>query len=266
MEDSYMTILRAVDYEPSREVVYSLRGYSVDMMEQYEYFENELPMLKGIWTGRSKLVTQPSDPVQSFVTNISASSFLPDKLSVFTNNGVIAKANFSPAAAFDGMAETSWCENIKGDGVGQYIDFSLTKRTWGLSINNGFTRLPVKDWLFNSNNGEIPFDKKVRDDSKGFKDYYSQNNRIKRLSITDSAGSILYSIQLEDQRDPQTFPGICLSPGTYRLVIEEVYQGTKWQDTCLGELTFLASDSNHQMSLIAADLFYMDALRGIPYK
>jgi len=265
-ENRDITVLKAARYEPSRDLVFSLRGYSMDMMEQYEYFENELPMLKKMWTGKSVLVSQPSYAVQNFVTDITASSFLPDKLSVFTKDGVISKASFSPASAFDGLTETSWCENVGGDGIGEYIELSLTGKVWGFSISNGFTRLPVKDWLFNSRNGETPFDKGVRDDSKGFKDYFTQNNRIRKLSITDRAGNILYTIELDDQRDSQTFTDISLSPGTYRLVIEEVYRGTKWQDTCLGEVTFLESDSNQQMSLITEDSFYLDALKGISYK
>ena len=212
------------------------------------------------------MVTQTSNAVQSFVTDITASSFLPDRLPVFTNNGVIAKANFSPTAAFDGLTETSWCENVEGDGIGEYIEFSLTKDVWGFSINNGFTRLPVKDWLFDINWGEIPFEESVRDDSNGIKDYFIQNNRIKKLSVTDLDGDILYTLELEDQRDSQTFPGVNLPQGTYRLVIEEVYRGTKWQDTCLGEITFLESDINQEISLITADQFYMDALREVLYK
>ena len=265
MESRYMTVLRAVNYEPQRKVVYSLRGYSQNMMEMDEYLDNELPVLKKMWTGRSKLVTQPSYAKQNFVTNITASTFLPDKISVFTKDGVILKANFSPVAAFDGLTETSWCENVPGDGIGEYIELSLTEKVWGLSINNGFTRLPVEDWLFNGKNGETLFDRGVKDDSKGFKDYYSQNNRIKKLSLTNPEGRILYTLELKDQRDSQTFPGINLSPGTYRLVIEEVYRGTKWQDTCLGEITFLKSEINQELSLITADQFYMNALRGVLY-
>jgi hypothetical protein len=266
-ENRQISILRSVDYEPSRDIVYSLRGFSVDMMEQYEYFENKLPALKKIWTERSKLVIQPSEAVQDFVTDIAASSFLPDKLPVFTIDGVISNANFSPIAAFDGLTETSWCENIKGDGIDQYLEFSLTKRVWGIGINNGFTRLPIKDWLFESDRMEkIPFEEIVRDDSKGFKDYFTQNNRIKKLSITNQAGDILYTLNLNDQRDPQAFFGISLSPGTYRLVIEDVYRGTKWQDTCLGEVTFISAEINPQLSNFTEDPFYMDALKDVSFK
>ena len=267
LEGRDITVFRAADYEPAREEAFSLWGNSVSWMEQYEYFENEFPALKKMVTDRSKLANQPADAVQGFVTDITASSWLPDKISVFTNDGVISKANFSPIAAFDGLAETSWCENVKGDGIGQYLEFSLTKRVWGIGINNGFTRLPLKDWLFEPDRMEkIPFEEMVKDDSKGFKDYFTQNNRIKKLSVTDSMGNVLHTLELDDQRDLQAFTGIILSPGTYRLVIEEVYRGTKWQDTCLGEVTFLESGNNQQMGLITADQFYMDALRGVSYK
>ena len=268
MQNNYVTILRAADYKPSRNLVFtlSLGGYESAIEHYYEYPDKELPELKKMWTERTKSIIQPSEAVQPFITDITASSFLPDRLSIFTNNGVITKANFSPNAAFDGYTETSWCENVEGDGIGEYIELLLTKDVWGLSINNGFTRLPVKDWLFDINQGEIPFEEYVRDDNNGIKDYFTKNNRVKKMSITDLSGNILYTIELEDQRDSQTFPGIILIPGTYKFIIEEVYHGTKWKDTCLGEIVFLDSNSNHQMPLITKDKFYMEALQGVSFR
>ncbi|MCK5674790.1 MAG: hypothetical protein KAH95_15530, partial [Spirochaetales bacterium] len=267
MEDNFLTVLSAKNYEPSRDLLYILNlwGYE-NAMKQYEFLENIFPELKKTWTEKSITHIQPSEGVQDFITNIKASSFLPDKLSVFTNTGVILKAGFSPVAAFDGLAETSWCENVKGDGIGEFIELTLKKDVWGLSINNGFTRLPVKDWLFDIDSGEIPFEDKIRDDSNGIKDYFMQNNRVKKLAIRNSSGETLYNIDLEDQRDSQTFPGIILSPGTYRFVIKEVYPGTKWQDTCLGEITFHESENNKQMSSVTNDQFYTEALQGVIFK
>ena len=265
MEDRDIVVLKTVKYEPSRDEVFFLYGYSTSEDVECYYLANRLPGLKKMWIDRSALVTQPDVSSQSFVTSISASSFLPDNISVFTNNGVIEKAGFTPAAAFDGLAETSWCENVQGDGIGQYLEFSLTKAAWGLSMRNGFTRLPVKDWLFDSRRATLPFDSEFRDDSKGFKDYFTQNNRIKKLSVADSAGNILHTLELDDQRDPQVFLGINLPPGRYRFVIENIYQGTKWQDTCLGEVTFLEAEMSPQMSSFSADPFYMESLRGVSY-
>jgi len=267
MENNYLTVLSADNYEPSRDLLYTLNSWGYEnAMEQYEYLENKLPALKEMWAEKTKTHMQPSEGVQDFISNIKSSSFLPDKLPVYTNTGVILKADFSPSAAFDGLAETSWCENVKGDGIGEFIELTLKNDIWGLSINNGFTRLPVQDWLFDINSGEIPFENKMRDDSNGIKDYFTQNNRVKKLAIRNIAGETLYNIDLEDQRDSQTFPGIILPAGTYRFIIEEVYPGTKWQDTCLGEITFLDSEYNKQINIITNDHFYTEALQGISFK
>ncbi len=267
LDDGNLTVYSATDFKPSRKLIYTLYlwGYQ-NAMEQYEYLDNELPELKKMWSEKSKTLFQSSHQVQQFITNITASSFLSDKLPVFTNTGVILKAGFSPVAAFDGLTETSWSENVKGDGIGEYIEFTLTEKVWGISINNGFTRLPVEDWLFDITWGEIPFEDKVRDDSKGIKDYFTQNNRVKIFNIVNLSGKILYTIDLENQRDSQIFPGIVLSPGTYRFVIEEVYPGTKWQDTCIGEITFLNLENNIRMIDITEDQFYMEALKGVLFK
>ena len=265
-ENDHITLLSSKEYEPERDRTYNLRGFSFDIMEEYEYFENILPVLKKMWINRSKLLIQPTGAVQELVSNISASSYLPDRLSVFTNNGVILKAAFSPAAAFDGLTETSWCENVQGDGIGEYIELTLSEEVWGLSINNGFTRLPAKDWFFDDRNGKNLFNEKVKDDPKGFKDYFIQNNRVKRLSITNTLGQVIYTLNLADQRDIQTFPGIKLSPGTYRFVIEEVYNGTKWKDTCIGEIYFLETENNQKINTITNDQFYIEALQGVILK
>ena len=265
-ENTEVQLYYSDQYEPSRNDMFSLRGYSINHMEQYEYFENELPGMKEIWNSRSVLINQPKGGDQNFVKDIIASSFLPDKLPVFTKEGVVLKAGFSPVAAFDGLPETSWCENVKGDGIDEFIELTITKDVWGLSINNGFTRIPVEDWLFDITMGEIPFEDKMRDDYRGIKDYFTQNNRVKKLAIRNSSGETLYNINLEDQRNSQTFPGIRLSPGRYRFVIKEVYPGTKWQDTCIGEIIFHESENNQQMDTVTNDQFYTKALKGVIFK
>jgi hypothetical protein len=266
MDDGNITIFGKTNYKPARDEVYTLEAHFSNIMVQYEYLENKLPFLKKMWNNRSEPETQPNKAVQTFISNITASSYLHDSLPVFTNTGVILQAGFSPTASFDGLKETSWCENVPGDGIGEYIEITLTKDVWGLSINNGFTRLPAEDWLFDEKNGSSIFNEKVRDDLQGIKDYYSQNNRVKKLSISNTAGQIFYTLKLDDQRDLQTFPGIKLHSGTYRLIIEEVYPGTKWKDTCLGEVIFLESENIQQIHSITKDQFYMEALQGVQFK
>jgi hypothetical protein len=83
------------------------------------------------------------------------------------------------------------------------------------------------------------FDTRVRDDTLGLKDYFTMNNRVHKLSISSASAGNRYNLALENLRDPRTYAGIYLKPGTYRFTIKGVFPGTKWKDTCLSEIQFL---------------------------
>lgn len=248
-------IYRARGYEPEAAARFDLRSYTVDMMEQYVYLEEEYPRLKKLWTGGAASLTSYGRPRQEFVTAPEASSALSDHITIYTPRGVLA-GNFGPLAAFDGIPETAWCENIPGHGIGEYLEITLSETVWGIDFHNGFTRLPVEEWMFKDGT----FENRIRDDGAGLKDYYSMNGRVKRLAIADAEGAELYTLELKDQRDRQSFAGIALPPGTYRFIIREAYPGTRWEDTCLGEIIFLDSGGNRNIRPFLEDPFYREAL------
>lgn len=206
--------------------------------EHQDFMEETFPVMKKLWTARGTTSRPASQPEQNFVTSPAASSFLSDTLTVFHSEAVIEKAGYGPLSAFDGLGETSWCENKPDDGIGEYLECQITRPAWGLAVKNGFTRFPARDWMFQGQD----FEKTIRDDSLGLKDYFTMNNRVKELTISTPGGPVLYTLLLTDQRDPEAFPWVSLKPGTYRFTIKSVYPGSKWKDTCLGELTFFTSE------------------------
>ena len=254
-------IYYARNYEPDIDDEFSLRCTPLDMMVRYEYLDS-FPKKKEMWASASSKVPLPESPAQSIVSNISASSFLSDRVKVFTREGVIESAGFGPLAAFDGLEETSWCENEAGNGEGEYLEFTLNAPAAGITIRNGFKRFPADDWVFDS----VEFDRRIRDDQAGLKDYFTMNSRIKVLEISNPAGGTPAVLPLDDRRDPQSFFGLELNPGTYRLTIREVYPGSRWEDTCLGEVTLIPrypeSGGNGDDALVKfySDPFYIMAV------
>ncbi|MBT3276031.1 MAG: hypothetical protein HN368_22980, partial [Spirochaetales bacterium] len=251
-------IYAAFDYEPDRDRQFSLSATSGDYEEISGYMNDIFPSLKKMWTSKSQMRAVLSRVAQNFVADPEASTALSDKIRVFTSTGVIEKAGFGADAAFDGIPETSWSENVPGTGAGEYLEVSLSEPVWGLEIRNGFKRFTADDWVF----GFYRFDRDIKDDSAGLKDYHTMNSRVKILSITDTRGTALYDLALSDRRDVQTFTGIFLPAGRYRFVIKDTYEGTRWQDTCLAEITFLDLASKPEVSMFWNDPFYSIAISG----
>jgi hypothetical protein len=249
------------DWEPDRFDSFSLTGFSVGHMEQYEFLENELPELKTMWHTGSPEAMQPLVPVLPLVKGVTASSSLPDRLNIFTAEGVVDGAGFGPISAFDGLSESSWCEGASGDGIGEYLQCTLAEPVWSITIRNGFTRFPAADWMF----ADYSFEDSIRDDALGIKDYFSMNNRVKTLEISTPGGEVLYTLNLADRRDTQTFSGIFLPAKTLHFIIREVYPGSRWSDTCLAEMSFTPVQFAPDLIPWLEDPFFGENLKGFRF-
>ena len=118
-------------------------------------------------------------------------------------------------AAIDGHEDTPWSEGVAGAGVGE--------------------------WLMLTFPGEIEV-REVRIDV-GYDDegeVFWRNHRIKQATLEFSDGTRL-PLQFADERGMQAFP-LVRAPGPnihttfVKLTIDEVYPGSYYDDTCLGEL------------------------------
>jgi hypothetical protein len=204
----------AENYEPAAQDQIELEG------RHRKTFEGFYQM---IWFDQPVAADPPTRPAQDFVTVLGASSSLKDTAPVYTDDGVIAKASFGPLSLFDGVRETAWSEAVAGDGIGEWVQFSLSKDVQGIIVQNGFT---------------MSFQKV---EGKTIDTYYEKNNRPRSIEFVSSDQKVRRSLDLADTRDEQEFDLAPLPKGTYKVFVRAVYPGTKWQDTCLGEITFIPS-------------------------
>ena len=117
--------------------------------------------------------------------------------------------------ATDGALGTAWVEGAAGSGVGEWIElrFPGTIEIHGVSLDVGY-------------------DKNA--------DVFAKNNRIKRATLIFSSGERV-ELGFADLRGTQTIP-LVRAPGpniettSVTVVIEEVFRGWKYDDTCLAEI------------------------------
>lgn len=113
----------------------------------------------------------------------------------------------------DDNLSTNWTEGVDGQGVGEYIEFTLKKEYL-------LTEMEIFAGNHDSDN------------------YYEWNSRPKGITLTFSDGSS-QSFVLRDSRTCQT---IDLNPQVtadrVRLTIDSVYPGSKWEDTVISQVSF----------------------------
>jgi hypothetical protein len=193
--------------------------------------------MEQLWFGKDIVSAQmPSTPAQDFVNVKGASSSLPDKVTIYTPEGLIKDMDFKPLRLFDGILESAWAESAQGDGIGEWVEIELTRDVAGFQVQNGFSMsfTPVKGTTIDT--------------------YFGKNNRVRTLEINSRNSGFSETIDLEDSNEhPQYFP-LALPRGIYRFVIRSVYKGSKWSDTCLGEIIFLPA-SEAVTKLLAEDAF-----------
>jgi len=118
-------------------------------------------------------------------------------------------------AAIDGSKETAWVEGAAGPGTGEWIKLTFPA--------------PVE---LHALSFDVGFDKDA--------DLFAKNNRVKRATLVFSNGE-RSSVDFADQRGLQQIsmaraPGTNIETTFVKIIIEEVYRGTKYDDTCLAEV------------------------------
>lgn len=214
------TIISAKNYKPAKDEYFKFCSSIYDDEMYDEKIQNRKPL--------------------DFVQNVKASSYLPGTFTVDEKT-----FNYAPESSFDGDVLNGWVEGVKGDGIGEWIEFTLTKPAFGPFMTNGLTR----DYY------------QKEDDEKSFYDeeeikkpfYWQENNRIKRMTLQNCSTKEKIILNLTDVYagfptfgenekiwiSKNSNSNLCfLYPGTYRLYINDVYKGTKWDDTVLGEVWF----------------------------
>lgn len=230
----------------------------------------------------SNLYLPNNDGPQDFVTNIKASSTLPGTYKMACDNSGdwanmdnnLIDSNYSAKTSFDGNLLNGWVEGAKGDGIGEWIEFTLTKNAIGPFATNGLRRFggskDYENMQFDKGNYDYP-DYSIYNKTGALDGTWKANNRIESMTLSNSAGKKISTLYFAN-----TFPELynakytwlainsivnpmVLGKGTYRMTIESVYKGEKWDDTVLGEVWFIPVE-NLAAKIIMQDKFFSTPL------
>lgn len=156
-------------------------------------------------------VYTPPPVVQRYPKNIThlarptASSMLTD-----------TRSTHYPEHSIDGRTDTAWVEGVSGYGEGEYISYSFSK--------------PIElDRV-----GIFPGYGKNVSDNIG--DRFYKNSRVRVALIQWDSGKMY--VELKDWRQIQYFNihGSSKETKRLRIIIKKVHKGSKWADTCIGEV------------------------------
>jgi len=156
---------------------------------------------------RLEIVSGPAEEPRNLTpfATATASSFLP------TDQG----GQYQPWMAVDGLLETAWAEGVAGPGTGEWIllTFPGTIDVHSVRVDVGYDR------------------------DAGI---FAKNNRVKRATFVFSSGEQV-QLDFSDARGRQEIslvraPGPNIETTYVQVVIDEVYPGTRYDDTCLAEI------------------------------
>lgn len=165
----------------------------------------------------------------SDIKEIKASSTLKDKQGL--------DKSYNVKNLLDESESTAWCEGVKGDGKSQKVSIEFKKPTTiaGILVSTGYAKS---------------------------KNTFLNNNRVKKFTIKLDTDCFPFEVkryfynwatnQDNDIKDPRTD---MLSPQIITLdkpvtvkhaefIIESVISGKKYNDTCIGTLTFIKNFDN----------------------
>ena len=241
------------------------------VFENYKPARGEYFMFSGASYGDdtgSRPICKDDFAKQDFVTGISASSYLKGTYRYYEaeNNWESEETNvkvsgYAPETSFDADPYNGWVEGKEGDGIGEWIGFTLTQNAFGPFAVNGLTRFTcyTDDAHSISFDADSPFHGIWRTDS------WKENNRVQSMLLKTAAGTVKEKIELEDVysgfgvydgsvkehlnavKNPRL-----LEKGAYRLEIADVFKGSKYDDTVLGEVWFIPL-SDELFTLIRED-------------
>ncbi len=155
-------------------------------------------------------VKKPLSPQQKFnmkssvinnyaITDISSSSALVDGSNVYSAQNLI-----------DSNLSTCWADGVSSFGIGEYIVINFDKEydIHGIEIWNGYQKSS---------------------------DLFYKNSRPSSICVLTDRWKFDFS--LEDRMGMQTFK-LFGSTRSVKIVINDVYPGTKYADTCISDISF----------------------------
>jgi len=184
-------------------------GWTGAQMRVWGTLSTDVPSYAGryIAVERLEIISGPATEARNLTpfATVSASSFLPTD----------RWGQYQPWLATDGVHETAWAEGVAGPGVGEWIllTFPKTIEVHSIGLDVGFDR-----------NADI----------------FAKNNRLKKATVVFSNGEQI-ELTFSDIRGVQMIP-LARAPGAnvettfVKVIIDEIYPGSKYDDTCLAEI------------------------------
>lgn len=158
-----------------------------------------------------------NSPFQSYnVKSISASSSL--KENQYGHDIVYAPINLFRAFETGcrchpywwNNAHIPWVEGVKGTGINENISIEFNEPVYGFAILNGYADV---------NNMKL----------------YKENSRVKKLKVEDLTNSLDFIMEFED-KVYFNYMELSKPSKSIKMTILEVYEGTKYQDTCISAM------------------------------
>lgn len=132
-----------------------------------------------------------------------------------SGNFVEKDKEYSPDKLFSLILNNPWVENSSDYGIGEYLEFDLAGfsgerylKANGFYIINGFVSISNQS-------------------------LYEKNTRIKTIKIIDLKTKEEWIQELEDTPNPQFIDCKGHEGNSIRIIIQDVYPGTLWKDTCI---------------------------------
>jgi hypothetical protein len=216
--DADMTTLLLVYNSGTKEVRTFIEERGPDGLAQGE--PNLLEMLVGRTLGIKDSQPTPEYPM--------ATSFLPDTKQYF---------RYAPDKAFDGEKGTSWVENHPEAGIGEKIAFVIPGDTSEIAIlpgygdaryfelNNRVKRAELTIYILGRYAAQTTIRHEIRPTGVSFELTLDDEMELQRFQI-----GLERAAEQFNQYAPEEFLGV--------LEIKDVYEGTKWDDTCIAEIQF----------------------------
>ena len=141
------------------------------------------------------------ESLKDFISDCDATSYLS------------GTKDYPPQNLIDGDKKTSWQEGVDGFGVGESFRIYFSDA------------VPVRHFAISNGNHSS-------------KEAYQKNCRVKMFTVIDEQGRAA-QFTLEDTTKMQYFDLVgCEGTSSLTFVIEEVYEGDKYEDTCVAEMYF----------------------------
>ncbi|MDO4623590.1 MAG: zinc ribbon domain-containing protein [Eubacteriales bacterium] len=117
----------------------------------------------------------------------------------------------NPYVLYDGADYTSWQEGVDGDGLGSTVDFTFDRE---YSVK--FLVLKLGNWYDTD-------------------EYYYRNNRPSKMTF--ELGGQSFTVDFPDQKTEFVLEfENPISSSNLHMIIDEVYKGTEYEDTCINEI------------------------------